>query len=501
MFRLKATLSAVFLAASVALTVAMFVVSVVAPSAQSEENPSEAQYTGEQSGQTDGPSADEPSADDPADDPTGYYDFYERWTDALSTEAPSEGASSQGSDPSARAPEEQLRIMEPPTPYSQVVDNATPGRFYSAQPWKESDGRLTRYGKDFRHTRPGKDGAPAWFKVRIPTSGYYTVYARWPATKGNNPKTRFRISTPSGLKNVEVDQRRDGGTWVRLGAYRMEESDRYSVQVSGRSKADGRIVADAVMIVAGTQAAPQDPTDSASSGGGGTPVIGGDVVASEVIERARTHLDTPYRHSPPMPCQAHRSEDCSCFTSLVFDKWISMPDNPIDQWRFGHYVEQSDLRPGDLVFFKEAGENHPITHVAIYSGRGNILHASTYWGRVVESPMKYVDGYYGARRLVETTPTEDGPARTMMASYYGRALEGHSMANGQSFDPDALTAAHKTLPFGTQLEVSYGSSSVRVTVTDRGPYVPGRDLDLSLAAARKLGILSRGVAPVRVRIV
>jgi rare lipoprotein A len=115
--------------------------------------------------------------------------------------------------------------------------------------------------------------------------------------------------------------------------------------------------------------------------------------------------------------------------------------------------------------------------------------------------MKYVNGYYGARRLVETTPTADGPARTMMASYYGRALEGHSMANGQPFDPDALTAAHKTLPFGTQLEVSYGGRSVRVTVTDRGPYVPGRDLDLSLNAARKLGMLSRGVAPVRVRIV
>ena len=88
-----------------------------------------------------------------------------------------------------------------------------------------------------------------------------------------------------------------------------------------------------------------------------------------------------------------------------------------------------------------------------------------------------------------------------MASYYGRALEGHLMANGQPFDPDALTAAHKTLPFGTQLEVTYGGRSVRVTITDRGPYVAGRDLDLSLAAARKLGMLSRGVAPVRVRIV
>ena len=201
------------------------------------------------------------------------------------------------------------------------------------------------------------------------------------------------------------------------------------------------------------------------------------------------------------PCTAYQSEDCSCFTSLVFSKWVSMPDNPVDQWRFGHYVAPEDLRPGDLVFFKEAGDNHPITHVAIYSGHGNILHASTYWGSVVESKMKWVDGYYGARRLVETTPEADGPARTMMASYYGRALEGHLMANGHPFDPEALTAAHKTLPFGTQLEVSYGGRSVRVTITDRGPYVAGRDLDLSLAAARKLGILARGVAPVRVRIV
>src|SRR5215210_2262512 len=183
MFRLKAALSAVFVASGLALAVAIFVVSVVAPSAQSEESAGEAQYSGDQGVEK--------------DDPSGYYDFYDRWTDSLSTESPSEDGTSQGSDPAARAPEEQLRVMEPPTPYSQVVGNATPDRFYSAQPWKKSDGRLTRYGKDFRHTRPGKDGAPAWFKVRIPTSGYYTVYARWPATKGNNPRARFRISTAS----------------------------------------------------------------------------------------------------------------------------------------------------------------------------------------------------------------------------------------------------------------------------------------------------------------
>jgi cell wall-associated NlpC family hydrolase len=65
----------------------------------------------------------------------------------------------------------------------------------------------------------------------------------------------------------------------------------------------------------------------------------------------------------------------------------------------GRSVKRSELLPGDLVFFKEAGEAYPITHVAIYSGSGNIIHASTYWGRVVERPMKYVSGYYGAKRL------------------------------------------------------------------------------------------------------
>src|SRR5919107_893517 len=487
MVRVKSALTAVFVAAAAALAVSVFVVSVsAAPSGPDGESPGKAQYDGKGGGRE-------------ARSGAGYYDFYQRWADATSKEGAG-GAISEGSEPAARAPEKKLDIMEPPTPYSQVVDDATPGRFYSAQPWKRSDGRSSLYGSDFRHTRPGKAGAPAWFKVKIPTSGHYTVYARWPAAKGNNTETRFRINTASGMRNVKVNQRRDGGTWVRLGAYSMKKSDRYSVQVSGRSKAEGRIVADAVMVVAGTQAAPHDPNETAPALGGGTE-IGGDVVASEVIERARTHLGTPYRHSPPLPCQTYLSEDCSCFTSLVFSKWVSMPDNPVDQWHFGHYVEESDLRPGDLVFFKEAGMDHPITHVAIYSGGGNILHASTYWGSVVESPMKYVQGYAGARRLVETAPEADGPARTMTATYYGRALEGHTMANGQPFDADAFTAAHKTLPFGTQLEVSYHGKSVRVTVTDRGPYGAGRDLDLSLAAARKLGMLSRGVAPVRVRIV
>ena len=94
----------------------------------------------------------------------------------------------------------------------------------------------------------------------------------------------------------------------------------------------------------------------------------------------------------------------------------------------------------------------------------------------------------------------EGPVRTMLASYYGRELEGQPMADGRPFDADGYTAAHKSLPFGTKLEVSYEGESVRVTVTDRGPYVAGRDLDLSLAAAQKIELTGPGEAPVRVRV-
>ncbi len=86
----------------------------------------------------------------------------------------------------------------------------------------------------------------------------------------------------------------------------------------------------------------------------------------------------------------------------------------------------------------------------------------------------------------------------MMASYYGHALEGQPVAGGQPFDADAFTAAHKSLPFGTRLEVAYAGESVRVIVMDRRPYVARRDLDLSLAAAREIGLTGPGEAPVRV---
>jgi rare lipoprotein A len=87
-----------------------------------------------------------------------------------------------------------------------------------------------------------------------------------------------------------------------------------------------------------------------------------------------------------------------------------------------------------------------------------------------------------------------------LASYYGAEFHGSSTATGRSYDERELTAAHRSLPFGTRVRVTNISSgrSVVVTITDRGPFVRGRIIDVSWKAARELGFLRSGLAKVRV---
>jgi rare lipoprotein A len=86
-------------------------------------------------------------------------------------------------------------------------------------------------------------------------------------------------------------------------------------------------------------------------------------------------------------------------------------------------------------------------------------------------------------------------ASTMVSSYY---WQGKETANGERYNSEGLTAAHKTLPFGTRLRVTYKGKSVIVRVNDRGPFIKGRQLDLSRGAAQQLGMLNAGVAAVQV---
>ena len=96
---------------------------------------------------------------------------------------------------------------------------------------------------------------------------------------------------------------------------------------------------------------------------------------------------------------------------------------------------------------------------------------------------------------------EDALADTQYASWYGPGLEGNLTASGDVFEPyEEYTAASLYYPFGTELLVSYGDASVVVEVTDRGPYVGGRELDLSAVAAEEIGLTYYGTDYVDVEV-
>ena len=92
---------------------------------------------------------------------------------------------------------------------------------------------------------------------------------------------------------------------------------------------------------------------------------------------------------------------------------------------------------------------------------------------------------------------------TGQASWYGKARHGELTASGEHFDMHALTAAHRTLPFGTIVRVTCleTGKSVNVRINDRGPFRGGRIIDLSYEAARRLGILARGTARVELTVI
>ncbi len=95
-----------------------------------------------------------------------------------------------------------------------------------------------------------------------------------------------------------------------------------------------------------------------------------------------------------------------------------------------------------------------------------------------------------------------GKISTAVASYYGKRFHGRTTANGERFNMHAMTAAHRSLPFGTKLKVTNPQTgrSVTVRINDRGPYHGNRTLDLSRGAAASIGMVDAGVAKVKIEI-
>lgn len=95
--------------------------------------------------------------------------------------------------------------------------------------------------------------------------------------------------------------------------------------------------------------------------------------------------------------------------------------------------------------------------------------------------------------MIAAFAASEAKADTTLASWYGPGFAGNPTASGETYDPSGFTAAHKTLPLGTPMTVSYNGRSVDVVVNDRGPYVGDRELDLSQGAAEYLGLTAAGV--------
>jgi rare lipoprotein A len=130
--------------------------------------------------------------------------------------------------------------------------------------------------------------------------------------------------------------------------------------------------------------------------------------------------------------------------------------------------------------------------LGLFSGCAGSIQRSpngtAYWG----SPERHVE-------KKTSTPVASGETFNGEASYYAAEFHGRKTASGERYDMNAMTAAHRTLPFGTVVRVTNldNNATVDVRINDRGPFKRGRVLDVSYAAAKKLGLVGPGTARVR----
>jgi rare lipoprotein A len=142
----------------------------------------------------------------------------------------------------------------------------------------------------------------------------------------------------------------------------------------------------------------------------------------------------------------------------------------------------------------------------------SLVHKPMVWGYIIGvtvlgciagCSLKHEPGPLPPASPAHKKATPAGKSKTTqvgMASWYGPGFHGQETASGETFDQHALTAAHRALPLGTEATVTNleTGQSVTVKINDRGPYVPGRHLDLSKAAAQQIGLIKQGVGKVKI---
>ncbi|MBR1380035.1 MAG: septal ring lytic transglycosylase RlpA family protein [Alphaproteobacteria bacterium] len=135
---------------------------------------------------------------------------------------------------------------------------------------------------------------------------------------------------------------------------------------------------------------------------------------------------------------------------------------------FGTLIIVAFLMTGCMSHYKYQTNTHPYS-----------IYGETYY------PLKSARGF----------------SETGIASWYGNKFHGRPTASGEKFNQNAMTAAHKTLPFGTRVRITnlQNNKTAIVTINDRGPFKSGRIIDVSRAAARKLGMIGTGTARVKIK--
>src|ERR1700712_2744166 len=155
-----------------------------------------------------------------------------------------------------------------------------------------------------------------------------------------------------------------------------------------------------------------------------------------------------------------------------------------------------------LKFKKSAPENRTRSRTAIALVAGTVLLG----GGITEASAKSRHRHHHAHHAGNSSWRDanasvgGGHSFSGMASFYGNE-SGSKTASGARFNQNAMTCAHRSLPFGTKLRVTHRGQSVVVTVNDRGPFVRGRVLDLSTGAARAIGLTGAGVGKVTAEVV
>ncbi|MEW6388157.1 MAG: septal ring lytic transglycosylase RlpA family protein [Thermodesulfobacteriota bacterium] len=196
---------------------------------------------------------------------------------------------------------------------------------------------------------------------------------------------------------------------------------------------------------------------------------------AQALQAATAQASTPAAAPPPQYVVQPGDSLCAIAKKLGYA-------DPMELARANHLDNPDLIRVGQVLKLPPKEKTEPVTPAPI------------------RTPVKVRYAKKG-NHLKEPLLADAKGGKTVLASWYGSEHHGRMMANGRPYDMFADTAAHRSMPLGTKLCLTNPDNGrqVEVQVTDRGPYVGKRSLDLSYGAARKLGVLEAGVSRLRMR--